>query len=135
VTDGVRVFVLYDGCGTADMARDQGAIRRACGRHLQAAFAAARTEATGVLYTERATLTPVDDGTTTAGLLYPAPTLASTAGERFVIVHHSNILHAPADDAAGEGDQHCPGRSCHEHDVRRAGCRSVFELLPLPHAI
>jgi cardiolipin synthase len=52
-------------------------------RQLQAAFAAAWTEATGVLFTGRATLAPQDDGVTAAGLLYTTPTLGSTAAERF----------------------------------------------------
>jgi cardiolipin synthase A/B len=52
-------------------------------RQLQAAFAAAWTEATGVLFTGRATLAPQEDGVAAAGLLYTAPTLGSTAAERF----------------------------------------------------
>lgn len=52
-------------------------------RQLQAAFAAAWVEATGVLFTGRATLSPQDDGVTAAGLLYTSPTLGSTAAERF----------------------------------------------------
>jgi cardiolipin synthase len=55
-------------------------------RQLQAAFAAAWVEATGVLLTGRATLVPQDDGVTAAGLLYTAPTLGSTAAERFFAV-------------------------------------------------
>jgi cardiolipin synthase len=51
-------------------------------RQLQAAFAAAWVEATGVMYTGRATLQTEPDGAT-AGLLYTAPTLGSTAAERF----------------------------------------------------
>jgi cardiolipin synthase len=51
-------------------------------RQLQAAFAAAWTEATGVLVTVRATLAPQQDGAT-AGLLYTTPALGSTAAERF----------------------------------------------------
>jgi cardiolipin synthase len=52
-------------------------------RQLQAAFAAAWVEATGVMFTGRATLQPEPDGATAAGLLYTAPTLGSTAAERF----------------------------------------------------
>src|SRR4051812_21691955 len=52
-------------------------------RQLQAAFAAAWVEATGVLFTGRATLDTQRDGATAAGLLYTAPTLGSTAAERF----------------------------------------------------
>ena len=52
-------------------------------RQLQAAFAAAWVEATGVLFTGRAILAPQEDGVTAAGLLYTSPTLGSTAAERF----------------------------------------------------
>ena len=51
-------------------------------RQLQAAFAAAWAEATGVLFTGRATLEVHENGVT-AGLLSTAPTLGSTAAERF----------------------------------------------------
>ena len=52
-------------------------------RQLQAGFAAAWVEATGVLFTGRATLAPQDNGVTAAGLLYTSPTLGSTSAERF----------------------------------------------------
>ena len=52
-------------------------------RQLQAAFAAAWVEATGVMFTGRATLQWEPNGATAAGLLYTAPTLGSTAAERF----------------------------------------------------
>jgi len=52
-------------------------------RQLQAGFAAAWVEATGVLFTGRATLASQEDGVTSAGLLYSSPTLGSTAAERF----------------------------------------------------
>lgn len=52
-------------------------------RQLQAAFAAAWVEATGVLFTGRATLAPQENGVTSAGLLYTTPTLGSTPAERF----------------------------------------------------
>ena len=52
-------------------------------RQLQAAFAAAWVEATGVLFTGRATLDQRENGVTAAGLLYTSPTLGSTAAERF----------------------------------------------------
>jgi cardiolipin synthase len=52
-------------------------------RQLQAAFAAAWTEATGIMFTGRATIDAQPDGATAAGLLYTAPTLGSTAAERF----------------------------------------------------
>ena len=51
---------------------------------LQAAFAAAWTEATGTLVTGRATLDRHAGGVTTAGLLYASPTLGSTPAERFL---------------------------------------------------
>ena len=53
-------------------------------RQLQAAFAAAWTEATGVLVTGRATVDRYEGGVATAGLLYASPTLGSTAAERFL---------------------------------------------------
>jgi len=52
-------------------------------RQLQAAFAAAWVEATGVLVTGRATLVEHQNGTSVAALLYTTPTLGSTAAERF----------------------------------------------------
>jgi cardiolipin synthase len=52
-------------------------------RQLQAAFAAAWVEATGVMFSGRATIEPQPDGGATAGLLYTSPTLGSTAAERF----------------------------------------------------
>jgi cardiolipin synthase A/B len=51
-------------------------------RQLQAAFAAAWVEATGVMFTGRATVEMQPEGVT-AGLLYTSPTLGSTAAERF----------------------------------------------------
>ncbi len=52
-------------------------------RQLQAAFGAAWVEATGVMFTGRATIETLPDAATAAGLLYTAPTLGSTAAERF----------------------------------------------------
>jgi cardiolipin synthase len=52
-------------------------------RQLQAAFAATWVEATGVMFTGRATLGSEQNGATAAGLLYTSPTLGSTAAERF----------------------------------------------------
>ena len=52
-------------------------------RQLEAAFAAAWAEATGVLFTGRLTAES-EDGGLTAGLLYTTPTLGSTAAERFL---------------------------------------------------
>jgi cardiolipin synthase len=54
-------------------------------RQLQARFAAAWAEATGVLFTGRATLEFHENGVP-AGLLHTAPTLGSTAAERFFAV-------------------------------------------------
>jgi cardiolipin synthase len=54
-------------------------------RQLQAAFAAAWVEATGVLFTGRATLAEHDEGVL-AGLLYTSPTIGSTTAERFFAV-------------------------------------------------
>jgi len=146
---GVRVFVLYDAFGTADIPASHGDALRAAGvlvepfrpirlstlhlaqnrshvrgiiidgrigwtggfgiddkwlgdgrtngswretnvrfegpavRQLQAAFVAAWTEATGVMLTGHATLSPHENGVAAAGLLYSTPTLGSTAAERF----------------------------------------------------
>ena len=52
-------------------------------RQLQAAFAAAWVEATGVMFTGRATLGQEQNAATAAGLLYTSPTLGSTSAERF----------------------------------------------------
>ncbi|HEY0970960.1 MAG TPA: phospholipase D-like domain-containing protein [Gemmatimonadales bacterium] len=51
---------------------------------LEAAFAAAWAEATGVLITGRTMPNPHADGVAMAGLLYTSPTLGSTAAERFL---------------------------------------------------
>lgn len=51
---------------------------------LEAAFAAAWTEATGVLFSGRAVPDSWEDGVTRAGLLYASPTLGSTVAERFL---------------------------------------------------
>ena len=75
---------------------------------LQAAFAAAWSEATGVLFTGRATVEndPAAGGAT-AGLLYAAPSLGSTVGERFLALsiagarqtlYVTNAYFAPDDD-------------------------------------
>jgi cardiolipin synthase A/B len=52
-------------------------------RQLQAAFAAAWVEATGVMFTGHATIDAQPGGARVAGLLFTAPTLGSTAAERF----------------------------------------------------
>jgi cardiolipin synthase len=53
-------------------------------RQLEAAFAAAWTEATGNLLTGRLALPEHQDGKVMAGLLYAAPTLGSTTAERLL---------------------------------------------------
>ena len=53
-------------------------------RQLQAAFAAAWAEATGILFSGRATLDSAEDGHVSAGLLYATPTMGTTAAERFI---------------------------------------------------
>jgi cardiolipin synthase A/B len=53
-------------------------------RQLQAAFAAAWTEATGEMISGRMTLDRYEGGVQTAGLLYASPTLGSTPAERYV---------------------------------------------------
>jgi cardiolipin synthase len=55
-------------------------------RQLQAAFAAAWVEATGVLFTGHATLDPQQNGVAAAGLLHTSPTLGSTAAARFYAI-------------------------------------------------
>lgn len=52
-------------------------------RQLQAAFVAGWAEATGVLLTGHATVSPHENGVAAAGLLYSTPTLGSTSAERF----------------------------------------------------
>ncbi len=52
-------------------------------RQMQAGFAAAWVEATGVLLTARLTSPRQEDGVRQAGLLYTSPSLGSTAAERF----------------------------------------------------
>jgi cardiolipin synthase len=51
---------------------------------LQAAFAASWSEATGELFSGRATVQRQDGGVAHAGLLYTSPTLGSTAAERYL---------------------------------------------------
>ncbi len=53
-------------------------------RQLQAVFAAAWTEATGVLLSGRVQLAECENGVATAGLLNASPTLGSTVAERFL---------------------------------------------------
>ena len=53
-------------------------------RQLQAAFVAGWAEATGELLTGRVTIDTYEGGVAQAGLLYTAPTLGSTAAERYL---------------------------------------------------
>lgn len=53
-------------------------------RQLQAAFAAAWTEATGVMLSGRGTVDRYEGGVATAGVLNASPTLGSTPAERFL---------------------------------------------------
>ena len=55
-------------------------------RQLQATFAASWAEATGSLFSGRATVERYEDGVAEAGLLFTTPTLGSTAAERFVAI-------------------------------------------------
>lgn len=55
-------------------------------RQLQAAFAAAWAEATGVLFTRTAGLDRAEGGTVTAGVLYAVPSIGSTTAERFFAI-------------------------------------------------
>jgi cardiolipin synthase len=55
-------------------------------RQLQAAFAASWAEATGELFSGRATLDRYEGGVAAAGLLYASPTMGSTAAERFLAI-------------------------------------------------
>jgi cardiolipin synthase A/B len=55
-------------------------------RQLQAAFAASWAEATGALFTGRATVDRYEGGVAAAGLLSTSPTLGSTAAERFFAI-------------------------------------------------
>jgi cardiolipin synthase len=55
-------------------------------RQLQAIFAASWAEATGSLFTGRATVERYEGGAAAAGLLSTTPTLGSTAAERFIAI-------------------------------------------------
>ena len=73
---------LGDGRTNGSWRETKGRFEGPAVRQLQAAFAAAWVEATGVMFTGRATIEQRPDGVT-AGLLYTAPTMGSTAAERF----------------------------------------------------
>src|SRR6185436_3435924 len=55
-------------------------------RQLQVTFAGSWAEATGTLFTGRATVDRYEGGVAEAGLLSTTPTLGSTAAERFVAI-------------------------------------------------
>jgi cardiolipin synthase len=62
-------------------------------RQLQAAFASAWTEATGVLLSGRQTVDRYEGGVAMAGVLNASPTLGSTAAERFLALSVSGARH------------------------------------------
>jgi cardiolipin synthase len=108
-------------------------------RQLQAAFAAAWTEATGVLFTGRATVAPEENGVTAAGLLYTEPTLGSTAAERFFAVsiaaarktlYITNSYFAPDGNFIGQ----LTAAAARGVDVRilTAGSRTDVRIVSLP---
>ncbi|MDP3720100.1 MAG: phospholipase D-like domain-containing protein [Acidobacteriota bacterium] len=79
-------------------------------RQLQAAFAAAWAEATGTLFSGRATVGDGDGDRALAGLLYATPTLGSTSAERFFAMtiagarktlYITNSYFAPDDNFVG----------------------------------
>jgi cardiolipin synthase len=79
-------------------------------RQLQAAFAAAWAEATGVLYTGRVAEDNPAAGSVMAGLLYATPTLGTTSAERFLAmsiaaarekIYITNAYFAPGDGLVG----------------------------------
>jgi len=63
-------------------------------RQLQAAFAAAWAEATGVLFSGRVTGELQDGSRSTAGLLYATPTMGSTSAERFLAMSIASARHS-----------------------------------------
>lgn len=79
-------------------------------RQLQAAFAAAWAEATGTLFSGRATVAGSEGDPALAGLLYAAPTMGSTVAERFFAMtiagarrtlYITNSYFAPDDNFVG----------------------------------
>ena len=86
-TGGFGIDDKWLGDGVTDLAWRETNVRfeGPAVRQLQAAFAAAWTEATGVMITGRAgTSSRYEDAVTMAGLLNASPTLGSTAAERFL---------------------------------------------------
>ena len=77
---------LGDGCSHGSWRETNVRFEGPAVRQLQAAFAAAWAETTGVLFTGRATLEAQENGAAAAGLLSTSPTLGSTAAERFFAV-------------------------------------------------
>src|SRR5262249_39744791 len=91
-------------------------------QQLQAAFTAAWSEATGILVTGRPTLQPRENGSGLAGLLYTAPTMGSTAAERFLALSIAGArrpVSAPTRYSA-------PGRA--STDMRGAAARRGVEV-------
>src|SRR5262249_56038452 len=76
-------------------------------QQLEAAFTASWSEATGILVTGRPTLRALDDGARLAGLLYTAPTMGSTAAERFIAVS----IPGPRQSLYVTNSYFAPGRS------------------------
>ncbi len=86
-TGGFGIDDKWLGDGVTDLAWRETNVRfeGPAVRQLQAAFAAAWTEATGVMITGRAgSSSRYEDAVTMAGLLNASPTLGSTAAERFL---------------------------------------------------
>jgi cardiolipin synthase len=75
---------LGDGHGNASWRETNVRFEGPAVRQLQAAFAASWAEATGVLFSGRATLALKDDGVAAAGLLHSTPTVGSTSAERYL---------------------------------------------------
>lgn len=74
---------LGDGLGAGSWRETNVRFEGPAVRQLQAAFAAAWTEATGTLFSGRASLAGSESADTLAGLLHATPTMGTTAAERF----------------------------------------------------
>lgn len=62
--------------------------------HLLEAMVAGWAESTGVLFTGRPVTVPADGGTTSAAILYTAPTLGSTPAERYLALSIAGAQHS-----------------------------------------
>ena len=117
-------------------------------RQLQAAFTEAWAEATGVLFSGRATTVHAETGGVRAGLLYARPTMGSTAAARFLALtiagatktlYITNGYFAPNDDFVkllADADRRgvdvrilAPGPSTDVRTVRLAGRAQYDRLL------